>query len=123
MMTDSEEQNDELLALSEILERTDFLCSKSEEGLNTGVMSVTVNLAEDSGLQVGSDGLMLVSQSHYYSLDKHRQGQLHCGPSSSSQPQLQSASRLPQPLSPLSGDLLPLASHQTYQQVSTSALW
>ena len=55
MMTDSEEQNDELLALSEILERTDFLCSKSEEGLNTGVMSVTVNLAEDSGLQVGSD--------------------------------------------------------------------
>ena len=55
MMTDSEEQNDELLALSEILERTDFLCSKSEEGLNTGVMSVTVNLAEDSGLQVGSE--------------------------------------------------------------------
>ena len=55
MMTDSEEQNDELLALSEILERTDFLCSMSEEGLNTGVMSVTVNLAEESGLQVGSD--------------------------------------------------------------------
>ena len=52
-MTDSEEQNDELLALSEILERTDFLCSTSEEGLNTGLMSVTVNLVEESGLQVG----------------------------------------------------------------------
>ena len=52
-MTDSEEQNDELLALSEILERTDFLCSISEEGLNTGLMSVTVNLVEESGLQVG----------------------------------------------------------------------
>ena len=52
-MTDSEEQNDELLALSEILERQDFLCSRSEEGLNTGVMSVTVNLVEESGLQVG----------------------------------------------------------------------
>ena len=51
-MTDSEEQNDELLALSEILERQDFLCSRSEEGLNTGVMSVTVNLVEESGLQV-----------------------------------------------------------------------
>ena len=53
-MTDSEEQNDELLALSEILERQDFLCSPSEEGLNSGVMSVTVNLVEESGLQVGS---------------------------------------------------------------------
>ena len=52
-MTDSEEQNDELLALSEILERQDFLCSPSEEGLNSGVMSVTVNLVEESGLQVG----------------------------------------------------------------------
>ena len=52
MMTDSEEQNDELLALSEILERTDFLCSMTEEGLNTGMMSVTVNLVEESGLQV-----------------------------------------------------------------------
>ena len=52
-MTDSEEQNDELLALSEILERKDFLYSLSEEGLNTGLMSVTVNLVEESGLQVG----------------------------------------------------------------------
>ena len=53
--TDSEEQNDELLALSEILERTDFLCSMTEEGLNTGVMSVTVNLVEEGGLKVTSN--------------------------------------------------------------------
>ena len=50
-MTDSEEQNDELLALSEILDKTDFVYSQSE-GLNTGVMTVTVNLLGEAGLQV-----------------------------------------------------------------------
>ena len=51
---DSEEQRDELLVLSEILSREDFLSTQSEDGLNSGVMNVMVNLSEEAGLQVCS---------------------------------------------------------------------
>ena len=51
-MTDYEEQNDELMALSEILDKSEFLYTQSESGVNTGVMTVTINLPDDSGLQV-----------------------------------------------------------------------
>ena len=51
-MTDLEDQTDELMALSEILDGTDFVATQSEAGHNTGVMTVTVSLMDEAGLQV-----------------------------------------------------------------------
>lgn len=52
-MTDREEQDDELLALSEILDSSNFKHSVSEEnGLNTGEMIVHVSIDGDTGVAI-----------------------------------------------------------------------
>ena len=58
-MTDQEEQDDELMALSEILETHDFCHQVSDSGLKTGVMSVNINTETGVRLITGDQDLTL----------------------------------------------------------------